>query len=154
MAQWLRIRKIAFEKILALGRGNKMFSIWNDYGHSFRKYAMGPKRPLNFFGSLNVEIQRNPAVAHFKRLVKITLYILRFALLPTDNSYVRLHCSLLCLLGTTHFARALRCAALTRSLRCAHFAHSFARGKVNVLMTIFSVFFFYSGPHWIKERQR
>ena len=47
--------------------------------------------------------------------------------------------SLVRLLHTTHFARALRCAPLSRSR--AHFAHSLARGAVNDQMAIYSVFF-------------
>ena len=51
-------------------------------------------------------------------------------------SLSRLHRSLVCLLRTTCFACALHCA---HSL--AHFAHSLARGTVNDLMAIYSVFF-------------
>ena len=51
-----------------------------------------------------------------------------------DRLFVRSHRSLVRLLRTARFARALRCAhSLTRSL--AHFAHSLARGKVNFWMS-------------------
>ena len=55
------------------------------------------------------------------------------------HSLVRLHRSLVCLLRTARFARAL-----VRSL--AHFAHSLARGTVNMIAWLFCLCFFYFRP--------
>ena len=56
------------------------------------------------------------------------------------RSLIRTHRSLVCLLRTTRFARALCCAPwLARSL--AHSAYFLVPGTVNDLMAIFSVFF-------------
>ena len=53
------------------------------------------------------------------------------------RSHVHLHRSLVCSLWTPRFARALHCAH-----SFTHFAHSFARGKVNYHKRLFCLCFF------------
>ena len=75
-------RKTAFDKIYAHVKRDKMVFVQNDYMHSFRKSALGPKKALFLPTLLSIYLQQFVKVPLIIIVSKTLIYLFKNHLAP------------------------------------------------------------------------